>query len=233
MPAASPLPFVSRAAFVRCAPFAVFMALLALRGVVPEDGSWGIDPRWLYGVKVLVVGAMLWWWRREYTELRWAAAERPTAMQLALAVAVGFAVFAMWIRLDAPWMTVGVGAVGFTPIGAEGRIDWALVVVRCMGAVLLVPVMEELFWRSFLMRWVQQQDFLALAPARAGLRAVLISAAVFALAHPLWLAALLTGVIYAWLYGKTERLWVPTIAHAVTNAALAAHVLATEQWQFW
>ena len=34
-----------------------------------------------------------------------------------------------------------------------------LVAVRWIGATLVVPVMEELFWRSFLMRWFQRTQF--------------------------------------------------------------------------
>ena len=60
---------LSRAARVRVIPFAVFMGLLALRGALPADGSWGIDPRWIYGLTVVVVGALLAWWWREYGEL--------------------------------------------------------------------------------------------------------------------------------------------------------------------
>ena len=38
-----------RAAWPRVIPFVLFMALLALRGNLPEDGSL-IDPRWVYGI---------------------------------------------------------------------------------------------------------------------------------------------------------------------------------------
>ena len=60
---------LSRDALARIAPFALFMVLLALRGAAPADGSWGFDPRWLYGVTVLAVGALLFAFRREYGEL--------------------------------------------------------------------------------------------------------------------------------------------------------------------
>ena len=66
------LPFnlpLSRAALARVVPFAAFMLLLALRGALPADGSWGIDPRWVYGITVAVVGGLLAWWWRDYGEL--------------------------------------------------------------------------------------------------------------------------------------------------------------------
>ena len=225
------LPF-SRSALVRVVPFAVFMALLALRGLAPLDGSWGFDPRWVYAATVgVVTGLMAWWWR-EYGEL--ARQTLPTLRETAVAVAVGALVFVLWIHLDAPWMTLDAGAVRpFVPLDAQGQIDWPLVVVRWLGATLMVPVMEELFWRSFLMRWIQQPVFEGVDPRRVGLRAVLLSTFVFVLAHPLWLAAIVAGLAYALIYIRTGRLWTAVIAHAVTNGMLGVWVVMTGNWQFW
>jgi CAAX prenyl protease-like protein len=130
-------------------------------------------------------------------------------------------------------MTLGTPTVGFTPVDADGRIDWLLVAFRIAGAALVVPLMEELFWRSFLMRWIQKPVFEAVDPRTVGLRAVVLSTFVFTLAHTLWLAAVIAGLAYAWLYIRTGKLWVAVISHAVTNLALGIWVLRTGQWQFW
>ena len=220
-----------RAAWVRIAPFALFMLLLALRGAAPADGSWGFDPRWLYGVSVLMVGALLAWFWRDYGELVKQLA--PTTREISWALAVGLVVFWLWIHLDAPWMTIGQPSAPFAPLTADGRLDWPLVVTRWIGAALLVPVMEELFWRSFLMRWIERPTFQGVDPQRVGLRAVVLSSFVFTLAHTLWLAAAIAGLAYAMLYVRTGKLWVPVIAHAVTNGALGVWVVATGNWQFW
>ncbi len=222
---------LSRAALARVVPFAAFMVLLAVRGAVPEDGSWGIDPRWLYGVTVLVVGGLLAWFWREYGEL--VSQTLPSLTEVALAVAVGLVVFGLWINLDAPWMRLGEPSAGFVPKDANGQLLWPLIAVRWVGASLLVPVMEELFWRSFLMRWVQSPQFESVVPQQVGLKAVVLSTFVFMLAHTLWLAAIVAGLAYAWLYVRTGKLWVPIIAHAVTNGVLGVWVLQTQRWAFW
>jgi hypothetical protein len=108
-----------------------------------------------------------------------------------------------------------------------------MVAFRIAGAALVVPLMEELFWRSFLQRWVQQHDFLALDPARIGLKALLIASALFAVEHLQWLAGLVAGLAYGWLYIRTRNLWAPIVAHAVTNGLLGADVVATGRWSFW
>jgi CAAX prenyl protease-like protein len=221
-----------RAAFVRVAPFGAFMALLFLRQMAPVDNSWGFDTRWLYGLQVLIVGGLLLVWWRDYGEL--ARQQLPTAREALLAVAVGAAVFALWIQLDAPWMTLSVDAApAFVGRGADGQLNWPLIAVRTLGAALLVPVMEELFWRSFLMRWVQNPVFEGVQPLTVGLRAIVISTFLFVLAHTLWLAAIVAGLAYALLYIRSGKLWLPVIAHAVTNGALAVWVVATGNWQFW
>ena len=148
-------------------------------------------------------------------------------------MAVGLVVFGLWIHLDAPWMTVGETTATFHPLDAEGRIDPLLVAVRWVGAALLVPVMEELFWRSFLMRWIQRPGFDTVDPTQVGLRAVVRRTFLFVLAHTLWLAATLAGLAYAWLYIRSGKLWSCVIAHAVTNGALGIWVVYSGQWQFW
>jgi len=222
---------LSRSALARIVPFVLFMMLLALRASLPAEGGAGIDPRWVYGVGVLVVGSSLWWFRRDYGEL--AAQMRPDARETLLAAAVGLVVFACWITLDAPWMTLGVPMANFRPLDAAGGLNWPLIAVRWIGAALLVPVMEELFWRSFLMRWIDKPSFETVVPQRVSAKAVVLSTFVFTLAHTLWVAAVIAGLAYAWLYLRTGKLWVPIVAHAVTNGVLGAWVVATGNWSFW
>ncbi len=215
--------------FVRALPFGLYIALLVLEGLLP-DWLPGFDVRWLYPVKAgLVALALMLLWRH-YTELRtWGL----SSVHLLLSVVVGIVVLVLWINLDAGWMLLDAPGEGYNPTDEAGRIDWLLVAFRIAGAALVVPVMEELFWRSFILRWVQQSDFMNLNPARIGLKALLIASALFAVEHLQWLAGLIAGLAYGWLYIRTRTLWAPVIAHAVTNGALGAYVAATGRWSFW
>ncbi len=189
----------------------------------------GFDERWLYGVKVglvLVALAALW---RHYAELKDISSVRRS--EWALALGIGAAVFVLWVNLDfQPLAFAGSG--GFDPRTGEG-VSLGFAAVRLAGAILIVPVMEELFWRSFILRWIQHSSFIAVDPAALGLRALVISSALFASEHRLWFAGLLAGLAYGWLYKRSGKLWVPILAHAVTNGLLGAYVLATGSWTFW
>jgi len=221
----------SPAARARVLPFVLFMGLLALRGALTGDNSLGLDARWIYGLSLISVGGLMIWFRREYGEL--VRQNFPDTREWLLSVAVGLAVFGLWIHLDAPWMQISEATASFVPINAAGKLDWPLIVVRWCGAALLVPVMEELFWRSFLMRWIENPRFETVSAPSVGLRAVAVSTFIFVLAHTLWLAAAIAGFAYAWLYIRSGKLWTAVIAHAVTNGALGIWVVMTGRWEFW
>ncbi|MBU2641413.1 MAG: CAAX prenyl protease-related protein [Gammaproteobacteria bacterium] len=214
--------------FVRSLPFGLYIVLLVLEGLLP-DWLPDFDVRWLYPVKAgLVALALVVLWRY-YTELK----TRLPLKHVLLSVGVGVVVLVLWVNLDAGWMLMGEMGKGYNPTDANGQIDWLLVAFRIAGAALVVPLMEELFWRSFLQRWVQQPDFMTLDPAQIGLKALFIASALFAVEHLQWLAGLVAGLAYGWLYIRTRNLWAPIIAHAVTNGALGAYVVATGRWSFW
>ena len=198
--------------FARALPFGLYIAFLAL---APLSHGWiGFDVRWLYGFQIAAVAlALAWFWRR-YAELNQGL--ELTLWQCAVSAATGVAVFALWINLDHAWATLGESK-GFDPRQAGGALDLPLVAMRIFGAAVIVPVMEELFWRSLVMRWIERPDFLAQSPRTVGMRAVLMSSVVFGLEHTLLLAGILAGLAYALLYRWSGSLWGPVIAHAVTN----------------
>jgi uncharacterized protein len=225
--------WMTPASRARWIPFALFMGLLAARGAWPAEGLFGLDARWLYAVSVVVVGGALIVCWRQYDELR-GAQQRPTWFSLLVAAVVGVVVFKLWVELTDDWMFLEQPAATFKPVDVHGHLIWPMVAFRWVGATLVVPVMEELFWRSFLMRWIDTpDDFQKTDPRQASWKAIVMSSGVFALAHSQWLAAIVTGVIYAWLYKRYGKLWVPVVAHAVTNGVLGIWVVVYGNWVFW
>lgn len=202
---------------MRAAPFAAFIVLLA---VFPH--LW-----WLRGLAAALLLALFW---RHYTELR---ASRLEPRAVMISVAVGLAVFGAWIALDQPWARLGGEGAGYSPLTAEGGVDWPRALARLAVMAAVVPVMEELFWRSFLMRWIDARDFLNLDARKVSGMAVALTTGLFAVEHSLWVAGLMAGLAYAGLYMTTNNLRAPVLAHAVTNAILGLWILTTGSWHLW
>lgn len=213
-------------------PFLLFIVLMAVSGMLIDNSELAkrFDVRWLYAARIVLVGAAVLYFWPSYSELR--RPYRIQSSQLLGSIALGVVVFLFWIQLDIKWLSIGESN-GFVPLAADGSLSWAHVIPRLIGAAVLVPVIEELFWRSFLMRWLENPEFLAVQPARIKLKVLLISSVIFALEHNLWFAGLLAGLAYGWLYIRTGNLWYPIIAHATTNGILGLWVIYTGNWQFW
>jgi exosortase E/protease (VPEID-CTERM system) len=205
------------------APLFVLVAAATVTGALAAGG---FDAA--YGLRVAAAGTVLWCFRRTVAGLGWSAA--PWA-----AIGIGVLVFAGWLGLG---LAAG-NAHEASPIpdGLAGLPGWwaaGWVVLRVVGAVVVVPLAEELAFRGFLLRRLQSADFDRVPPTRWSWPAVLGSSLVFGLLHPgWWVAGTLAGVGYAAAYRVRGRLADAVIAHAVTNALLAVVVLSSGSWWLW
>jgi CAAX prenyl protease-like protein len=202
-------------------------AFVALTGL--ERGG-GASYVWLYSAKVCVVTALLAYFRQPWREIR------PSIRDAGPGTLVGVCVLAEWILLDRWLHYPHLGArTGFNPYAAlphpAGRT--LFLVVRLYGLALLVPVMEEIFWRSFLLRYFTQPDWQAVPPGAYSWGAFVLVGAGFGASHPEWLAAILCACAYALLLRRTRSLFSCIVAHATTNLGLGIYVLATHAWQYW
>ncbi len=219
-----------REKIARIAPFGAYVFFMLVEDALLKFGWDAHDVRLLYVLKISVVASLLWFFRSAYSELKWPSGTNFRTWSGA--IVAGVAVFFAWINLTADWMVMGE-SVGFDPRDNDAQMDWFLVMVRLLGAALVVPLMEELFWRSFLMRWIVHPHFLSVNPAQVGFKAFCITAVLFAVAHSLWFAGLLAGIAYNLLYMRSNTLWSPIIAHAITNIILGIWIVGTGSWGFW
>ncbi len=226
--AAAATPLFTRAAWARILPFATYLLFIVIVDVLTRFGINAESLRWLYAVKVGAVGLMLVIFWRHYTELHtW----RVGPIWALTAVVTGVLVFVLWVSLNAPWMIIGAPE-GFDP-RTNGQIDWLMVVVRIAGAAVVVPIMEELFWRSFLMRWIDNVNFEVVDPRKVKPLSVAITVLLFAFEHNQWLAGIVAGFAYSWLYMAQRSLWTAVLAHAVTNFVLGVWIVRFNMWTYW
>ena len=220
----------ARVALARILPFAVYIAFLALNPWL-SSALPGVDPRWLYAPRIVAVLGVMFYFRNAYSEL--SAAPAASRADWMLALRLGLGVFLLWIGLDFGWTVLGKLRTSFVPIAADGTLVWPLIILRILGAAVVVPVMEELFWRSFIQRWIDKQNFLMLVPSRVSVRALLLTSVFFGFEHSQWLAGIIAGLAYGYLYRRSNSLWPSIVSHGLTNLLLGLWVISTGAWQFW
>jgi CAAX prenyl protease-like protein len=146
---------------------------------------------------------------------------------------LGLLVFAMWIALapsnDAS--TNATFAAGISGLSAGGRYAWFL--FRIVGAVVTVPIAEELAFRGYVMRKLIAHDFEEVPLGRFTWVSFLVSSILFGVLHGQWLAATLTGMVFAAALYRRGLLADAVVTHSVTNALLSAYVLITHNWSLW
>lgn len=222
---------IERSVLARALPFAIFILFLILDSYLKQLFSLlQLDSSWLYVIRVAAVCACLIYFWRDYVEIK----IKPVVSDFLYASVSGFIVFVVWIFPYPSWLVAGVDATAINPM--QGQTQLAAIIwfsTRMMGAVLVVPVMEELFWRSYIMRRYDGKDFLSVNPETLSGFAYVGSACLFALEHSLWLPGLFAGLVYGELYKTYKNLWVPIFAHAVTNGLLGIWIVCTNNWQYW
>jgi CAAX prenyl protease-like protein len=216
---ATAIPSRKRAWIPYAVPFLIF-ALLTY--ILPLTGlATGIA----YGVKAFVTSvALVYYWKRVRCEFQ--------AAHWGLSLWSGAGVYALWVLLEGHYPKIGASV--FNPhLEAEGLALAGLMATRLAGSVLVVPVMEELFWRSFALRMVVDPDFKRVPLGQFSWFSFIAVAVAFGFEHHQWLPGILAGMVYAGVLYRTRNLFVPTLSHATTNLLLGVHVMLTGQWFYW
>jgi CAAX prenyl protease-like protein len=157
-------------------------------------------------------------------------------------VALGLGVFALWIAPDTlvpgwrdHWLFQNpvTGRLSAS-IDPAAYADPLVVALRVGRAAILVPIVEELFWRGWLPRWIADRDWQRVPLGTYTPLAFVATALLFASEHgPYWEVGLLCGLLYnGWMW-RTRSLGDLVLAHGVTNAALSAWVLLTGRYEYW
>ena len=219
-------------------PMGVFLAFTFM------GGQWKAIYPLTYVAKTLVVAGLLVLLWKHYTKVRWT--------HLGLGLAVGVVGLVQWVGMEK--LLMSVPWLSWTHLGGDLRAEafkpyehfsspaaqWGFIAVRWAGASLVVPVMEELFWRDFLWRTVASPNDFKLQQVgeydNASFWGVPLA---FAMVHPQWLTAIVWALLIAWLLWRTKSIGACIVAHATTNFLLGAYVLISwygfrkDEWFFW
>jgi membrane protease YdiL (CAAX protease family) len=231
---------------VRVLPFAVFLALTFF-----QDRCGDAARYWIYLGKTIAGGAMLVAVYRHIPELEWRFTWE--------ALAIGVGVFAFWVGLDGHYPSVdAINSQYICPFlqklglaqscaaseqrapwnpnltfGGESPLTLFFIVARIVGSTLVVPALEETFYRSFVYRFLASKDFLALPLGKFLAVPFFVTSILFGLGHREWLAGILCGFAYQGLVIWKNRLGDAVTAHAITNFLLGLWIVWKGAWHFW
>ena len=210
------------------APFALFLLFLGLQYL-------NLFPlRVYFALWVVALAAILFFYSRPVIRLK--------PNRLIPSLLLGVAVFVIWIGPDElfpawrhHWLFHNVltgGGNGSLPAALRG--DALLLTLRVLRAVAIVPIVEELFWRGWLMRWLIDADFRRVPFGTYAPLSFWVTALMFASEHgPYWDVGLIAGIAYNWWAIRTKSLADCILAHAVTNGVLCVWVIAAGHWEYW
>jgi exosortase E/protease (VPEID-CTERM system) len=208
----------------RAAVFLVpFMSILAV-SLLTRAASADFD--WLYPLRFIAACGALWLWRRRYKALDWSLSWTGPV--------IGVGVFILWIALERLIHPAASAAMPVALAGASAATRTAWISIRALAAATTVPIAEELAFRGFLLRRLMAEDFETIPLGRFTWPALLASSLAFGALHgSRWIAGTLAGLLYGFAVARRGKLGDAVVAHATTNAILAACVLVSNQWQLW
>jgi uncharacterized protein len=208
---------------VRVLPFAVFAVLTLLQGWLGTNSQY-----WMYAFKTLLGAGLIWYFKPYIKELNWKLSWE--------ALGVGTVVFLVWIGLDGYYPTLAQRSGNFNPFhtyGASSALGILFTGTRVLGSSLIVPPLEEVFYRSFLYRYLSRSEFLSMPLGRFEAKPFIIAGIIFGISHSEWLPGLLSAFAYQGLAIRKNRLGDAIVAHAITNLLLAIWVLTRQAYYYW
>ncbi len=225
--------------FPRVFPFILFIAFIALESLIgflsqyytPLIKIAEYDSYILYPVKtVLVAVAILFLWSR-YTEID--IKQGLSLKNILIGFFSGAVVFVLWINMDMKFATLKKPVLYNPFIFNNSFLFYLIISFRLFGSSVVVPVFEELFWRSFVLRYIISQKFEDVPLGKFTWISFVIASIFFGFEHNLWLAGIMAGAAYSLILYYTRSLIVAIFSHGITNLFLGIYVIKSGNWQFW
>ena len=219
-------------------PFFVFV-LVMLPSAFGHVGGMDWEKLWhdwlpaLYPLKTVLAALLLWYFWPWYTRIFWG--------KLGLGVIFGLVGTVLWIGTELLCQKLGLSvkpdaASLYNPdvMLGGGWKEWLFLCVRVAGPALVVPIMEELFFRDFLMRALVRGSRYDEVPVGTFTWLSLLGMSVlFGLNHGrMFVAGVAYGLLMGVLVIRTKSLGACIVAHGVTNWTLYLYVIYAGDWQF-
>ena len=199
-------------------PLLVMMGTLMLTSALSD----GFEA--LYPLRIIITAAVLWHYRRDYQTLAWGWSWQSAA--------IGALVFVVWMILEPAGVDSGKVLQEHLAKLPDGLMTLWLV-FRVLGSVIIVPIVEELAFRGYLLRQLVAEDFENVPSTQFTWFSFIVSSVLFGLLHGRWLAGILAGMAFALAVYRRGQIGDAVLAHVVANALIAVCVLVLGSWSLW
>jgi CAAX prenyl protease-like protein len=218
------------------APFAAFLVVTQLESLEAMKPYYP----WVYFAKIAIVTTLCIAFRKDWPKLQ--------TKGFGLAILVGIVGVVAWVAIAQVGLekklvqivpaleSLFPDRVGFNPFQeiADPIARYVFLAARFFGLALIVPIIEEVFWRGFLMRYlIDDRKWENVPMGTFSSLSFLVVTILFALVHPEFLAAIVWGAGINLLLVQTRNLWATIVAHGVTNLLLGLYILQSGAWKLW
>ncbi len=229
-------------------PYMAYLFFMLLTGLFPREA-----PYEQIGIAAHIAAAS---WVAWLLRGHWPPLGRP---HVGLAAVAGLAAAALWVGVHRALSPAEVGGVhlgGTLTLGQEfpfiaskpaeqirdiaaefptATAFWSYVVLKIARAVTIVAVVEELFWRGFLLRgFVSWRGYESVPLGTFTWTAFLATSLLSVMQHPAnWVVSILCWMFFNALFCWKKSLLLLMLTHGATNLALYVYVVWSGDWQFW
>lgn len=220
-------------------PLALFLGLQFLIPLIkienPDLPWWRSAPEhFIFPLQTILCAGLLIFWRCQF--------DFGKPKLIGFGIVFGLVGIAIWL---APtilgWQDRSGETGGFDPTLLDHRTtpvgSWSILAMRFFRLVVIVPFVEEIFWRGFLMRWLidSKERWDKVEIGTFGQKSFWITTLMIGLAHsgPDFWVALVWGALIGFVTIRAKNLWAPIAAHAAANLALGIYIMKTGSWGLW
>lgn len=235
-------------------PFGAFLAFIGLGSLIgplfkSSPSLLLAHPEfWIFPLQTVVCGGILLYFWKEYTFAPlwpWFIGAIIGLIGLAIWISPSLlhAVHPWAVSTSPSWLSLEFlfgtypRVDGFNPqVFQDQSLIYNLTVLsRFARLVIVVPLVEEIFWRGFLMRYLINENFTSIAFGAFTRLSFFGVALMSMLEHQPtdYIAAIIYALLINTVAVKTRSLFACVVCHAVTNLGLGIYIMHTGQWGFW
>lgn len=203
---------------------ALLIPVIVLLGCTLLTSAFSAGFDWLYPIKVLATGYVLYYFWQRYNFSTYKFSFEP--------VLIGIIVFIIWLIL-VPTSVENTAEFTSHLTNASPFVVTIWLLFRFIGSVITVPLAEELAFRGYLLNRLSGID-----PEKGGALSFaflpfFVSSLLFGIFHGAWIAGTIAGMGYAFALYRRGNIGDAVVAHVTTNALLSIYVLITQEWSYW